>query len=63
MPSKAPSWRRDLPRRQVLLLRGRWPKEPRLLPKSLSPSETLPGFEDTLLRRGTLPLLCHDRKR
>lgn len=31
-----------------------------LLPKPLSPCQTLPGPQDIVLRRGAIPLLCDD---
>lgn len=62
MSSEAPSWRRDLPRRQVLFLRGRWPKESSVLPESLFARQVVPRFQDAILRCRALLVLRHDRK-
>ena len=60
MPSEAPSRRRDLPRREILILRGRRPEESRVLPESLSTCQVVPRFQDALLRRRALSVLRHD---
>ncbi|KAK8219156.1 Histone acetyltransferase [Zalaria obscura] len=60
MHAHAPARKRDLPRRLRFVLRDRRPAAEDVVSESLSAEQTIPGPQNALLRRRSVPVLLHD---